>query len=71
MQVSRSLALIHINHSIVYLGTGTKLGSSGAGPGTLSSWVEKGVLIHSYVVLQVSIRLDLSHIYPTDLFKAN
>ena len=53
-KVSGDLSLVHTNYYYICLGFETLSGSSGFGPGTLTSRVEVGVQISLYVVLQVS-----------------
>jgi hypothetical protein len=71
MQVSRGLALIYIDHPIVYLGYKTIFRSPGTNPGTPTSWVGVWGEIPLYVQLQVSICLDLLFVNTTDIKEAN
>jgi hypothetical protein len=70
-QVSRGLALVHINYSIIYLGFETIFESLGTSPGTLTSWVGVWGEIPSYMFLQVSTCLSLFYINTTDIFEGD
>jgi hypothetical protein len=69
--VSRGLALLFTNYSIIYLGFETIFGSPGAGPGTLTSWVGVWGEFPLYVLLQASVYLYLLYINITDINEGN
>ena len=71
-QVSWGLALVCINHSVVYLGFVTTLGLFGERLVTLAPGVgQGGVHIPSLLVLQVSNDLAFQYIYSTDVGKVD